>query len=188
MHCNSLGTVYPKQRMFHLFFPILNSPTGTLLVGNCQDWSLNCLYKWMMSESPCFLFFVFFFSCEEGGAAERPQNWEGERAGCILAILLMQCEHLVQCEHEGGAYPLCASVSHLINGLSRTHITGKSFRDSEPMSSSPATSPGWSLQMSCFIKISLELQIIERVNFPELGTPGGWYFVPIFDSTRKGYI
>lgn len=94
----------------------------------------------------------------------------------------------VQCEHEGGAYLLCASVSHLINGLSRTHLAGESFRDSEPMSSSPATSTGWSLQMSCFIKISLELQIIGRANVPELGTRGGWYFVPIFDSMWKGYI
>lgn len=76
----------------------------------------------------------------------------------------------VQCEHEGGAYLLCASVSHLINGLSRTHLAGESFRDSEPMSSSPATSTGWSLQMSCFIKLSLELQIIGRANVPELGT------------------
>ena len=56
------------------------------------------------------------------------------------------------------------------------------------MSSSLATSAGWSLHMSCFIKISLELQIIGRVNFPELGIPEGWSFVPIFDSTWKGCI
>ena len=30
----------------------------------------------------------------------------------------------VQREHEGGAYLLCASVSILINGLSRTHLAG----------------------------------------------------------------
>lgn len=181
MHCNSLGTVYPKQRMFHLFFPILNSPTGTLLVGNCQDWSLNCLYKWMMSESPCFV--LFCFQLWGRGCSRETSELRGRASR-------LHSSHItyVQCEHEGGAYPLCASVSHLINGFSRTHLAGKSFRDSEPMSSSPATSPGWSLQMSCFIKISLELQKIERVNFPELGTPGGWYFVPIFDSTWKGYI
>ena len=41
----------------------------------------------------------------------------------------------VQCEHEGGAYLLCASVSLLRNGLSRTHLAGESCRDSKPMSS-----------------------------------------------------
>ena len=62
------------------------------------------------------------------GVQQRDSEWRVSR---------LHSSHVtyVQCEHEGGAYLLCASVSLLINGLSRTHLAGESCRDSEPMSS-----------------------------------------------------
>lgn len=68
------------------------------------------------------------FSYGGGGAAVRLRMERENR---------LHSSHVtsVQCEHEGGAYLLCASVSLLINSLSRTHLAGESCRDSEPMSS-----------------------------------------------------
>ena len=63
------------------------------------------------------LLVLFVFSCEEGSAAERAQKGKRERAR-------LHSRHITYklCEQEGGAYLLCASVSLLINGDSRTYL------------------------------------------------------------------